>query len=451
MEQTTSHYIVLSSEVARGQQGSSLPSNFVTTLTSPLSLKQQNYELGLAEIYYSPLREPFGFNTDDDKITLVEYPYTESILSRKKDLDSDLKTFNNANSKEMVKITINRQDKCEVVNSFGRLTRAVLGETFRSIFGFESDNYQGTHFISERKVNRDMYNGLSDGEKLKITFFNPTRGQIEMFFKTASFLPVDVLSFNTNNQNAGVRVLMEYTTKNNQVYYRFQHSYGPRFGFRLDERLRLIFGFNFLEYESSNITAENPLNPKYYSSVPPGTKLPLCVYEILPKTTVKICEVMEDTPEGFVTAVNESFMLNGITSSHLMASGRVIEYKSTGPIHSLILSKRIMGILGTSETQLFPGFKTDSFDLFFDNKMIIVTTDVTAPQLLYASRENLIRILPHYRRAEDEHVVFQPVYYSPVVGNNITSVRIQLRNEQHEIIPFKRNITVVLHVRPISL
>lgn len=357
MDLFRSHYIVLSSEEARRQSLSNTASNFVTILKTPIKLTRSVFEVGVAEIFFKPTKNVFGYELDDDKI-VVE----------------------------------------------------LEGRQFATL----------------------------------------------VFVKKFPHIAQDITYFNQNNKKHNIPFQIQQVIISQNIHYQLVHKYGSLVTVHLHHDFAHVFGFEKLDYVGETVTAELPFDEQTYAALPENYQMDVDLILNPAKRHVVVPELHEQTIEGLVTSLNTGFIQQQIPALSFVCDIKEgkeeIKLEGTNERALVFPSKRICEILGTSVTPpLKSGFKSNDVDLYRRNHQIIITTNISSPQILFNSAENLLRIFPHPRQEDKSSLFFNPIIYSPLCQENINSIHVKILNECRDFIPFQGDLTVVLHVRPRSI
>lgn len=263
-------------------------------------------------------------------------------------------------------------------------------------------------------------------------------------------LSTDIFSFDQTMEVQRLPVRIRQKTINGQVHYSISQETSPYRDVVLSEDFRKVFGFELNTYRGQQqILAENSFNQLAYDKLPQKTKMSFDLVTNPQHTNIYVGEPNDLTVEDFQSALNEA-LINGrlLDLSFVHNEPDVIQLDTTGKTpYKLYPSERISEMLGTNETILTPGFISGKIDLFKDNKQILISTDILEPQVVYGKRRQLLRMILHDRSKPVQHLIFNPVYYCSLNRTDITSVQILLQNEEGNLIPFKDNFTIVLHIR----
>lgn len=456
MEDFRSYHIVLSSSAAINEDSSNTHSNFTTNFKTPIKLQREVFEVGVAEIFFNPVQDIF-LKPGDNEIAVVEQPRAEVKFIKGNNLSSDIANFNSVNKKANTGIRIdmilqNEKNHVQLSQTLSNNVRMKPDATFRKMFGFSKKEYNENIILGENEFNIDEYAKIKNGTTATIIIYRPPQEkQSQLFFVKNINLPIDIMTMNQAAVRSRVPVVTTTTVRGKQLHYQIEQKFGNQFGIRLDKNLQRMLGFKKTEYMANKIIAENPIDPTIYQSFQQGTKLSLTIFEPIDKKVLKIEQVHEYSPEGFVTSLNETFMNAGYRDIICQLNDERITLEKSDTLHALRPSQKILDILNTNETELFPGFASGKINLYVNCEKIIIYSNISFPQIYSSYRKNLLRVIPHEREREHQHLIFNPIQYSPISECEINSIQIDLKTEVEETIEFDHDVTIVLHIRPRSL
>ena len=277
------------------------------------------------------------------------------------------------------------------------------------------------------------------------------------FEKTNNDILVDIFQFNQACKESNYPVLISQRNLNGKQRFEVYQRFGSLTGFEFDESFAKVFGYNRTTYFGEQVIAEAEYNEIEYINLPKGTKLEIQIIKYPQKQTITIEEPHEFSCEGLITELNTSLVNNQIHVIHFTndIKGDDDYIKLEGEDKSAVLfpSKRIQQILDiNTNTGIGLGFESGVVNLYRGIERIIFTSDLIAPQILFDSASNVLRILANNRKIKGEQTfTFNPVFYSPLTKSIIDSIHIQAINEAGSFVAFKGDIILVLHVRPRSI
>lgn len=357
MDLFRSYYIALSSEEAKRQTTENSSSNFVTVLKTPIILKPNVFEVGVAEIFFQPTKNLFGYELDDNKV-IVE----------------------------------------------------LEGRQFATL----------------------------------------------TYKKQFPHVAQDVTYFNQNNKEHNIPFQIQQVHISQNVRYQIVQKYGNQVTVHLHNDFAHVFGFEKQDYVGETITAELPFNEVTYNALPNDYHMLIDLILHPAKRYTVVPEPHEQTLEGLVTSLNTAFVrqqIAGLNFVFQFEEGKEeIKLEGNNERALVLPSKRICEIFDIDYAKgIKTGFVSSNVDLYRRNHRIILTSNISSSQVLFDSAECMLRIFPHPRDKEKAALFFNPIMYSPISNANIDSVHLKIINESMDYIPFKGDVTVVLHIRPRSI
>lgn len=164
---------------------------------------------------------------------------------------------------------------------------------------------------------------------------------------------------------------------------------------------------------------------------------------------IVLAEPEELTNVSLVSSINGALVIADVMDFSLVADDEnsISVDASSNASYRLYLSKSLARTLSCTNGFIDKHFKTSDVEFFRGNHMIIVKADVVTPQVINGSRCRALRMVEHDRSKTRVHQVLDPVYFSLLEREHISSFHLEFINESGEYINFSKGVTCVLQLK----
>lgn len=292
--------------------------------------------------------------------------------------------------------------------------------------------------------------GYSNNDNAMVVEKDHEQDKVCTLTKTGS-ISTDITNFNLTAEKEKLNVSIHQLILNDKIHYEIKTTYAQGFAIRLSETFKKVMGFDFSIYYSKEVVAENPYNDSVYRSLEEGETY---TFEIIKLSVPKLCfldEPDEKSVSGLVSSFNLALINREISDIKFKQNDEQIEMETDATDYRVYLSNKLKRILGTTETYISKGFKSQRVDCYRGSKKILLKTNIIEPQIRNTKRENVLRIVDHKHQSdEDVHAQVQSVLYCPLVrAHELTSIHVDIVDESGDYIPFEEDVIIVLSLRPI--
>lgn len=275
---------------------------------------------------------------------------------------------------------------------------------------------------------------------------------IELTIVKNATLDEDITKLNEKIKNSVAFVIISEKDAG-KTYYHMTCAFKEKRTIEISDDVKKFMGFSNSRYSSArDIKGEKAVTDyTEYNKLQKGYKL---LFKI--SKDVKIDRLVMELPESssiehLVSALNFTLMSKKINAKFVLEENDVIVYESDDQYMQILLSKKLMRILGYNGPYISgQRMELKNVDCFRGDHMFQVHCDLISPQILGRFCAKILKTFPQSRsNGPVVNTDFLPVQYCNLEKNLFSSVRICVTNECHQPIEFEtdQGFTVVIHIK----